>query len=66
MASRQPKVVWITSRIPWSPGNPSVTIGKVTCPPDYWCRVAAAGIVPLHGIARAARKAKKVVFGRSE
>jgi hypothetical protein len=35
------------------------------CPPDYSCRVVAAGIVPLHGLARAARKAKKVVFGRA-
>ena len=57
-------VVWITNRIPWSPGTSTVTVGKVNCPPDYSCRVAAAGIVPLHGIARAARKAKKVVVGR--
>ena len=61
-----PKVVWITSRIPWSPGTPSVTIGKITCPPNYGCRVIAAGIVPLHGIARTARKAKNVVVGRGK
>ena len=62
---QKPKVVWITNRIPWSPGTSTVTVGKVECPPDYSCRVAAAGIVPLHGIARAARKTRKVVFGRS-
>jgi Tol biopolymer transport system component len=68
---RKPKVVWITNRIPWSPGGPifvgSVGCGGITCAVVTDANAnASQPILPARGLAAKTKKkkAKSILFAR--